>query len=89
MYFLFINMPLTETIDFVCQQLHEKQINIEMSKLSLKELLLKCTMNVHFIFNNKHYRQIDDIAIGTPLGLILVDYFLAKLENESVKDVIN
>ncbi|KAH9596960.1 hypothetical protein MS3_00000975 [Schistosoma haematobium] len=89
MHFLFTNIPLTETIDFVCQQLHEKQINIGIAEFSLKELSLKCTMNVHFIFNNKHYRQIDDIAIGSPLGLMLVDYFLAKLENESVKDVIN
>lgn len=86
---LFTNVPLTETIDFVCQQLHEKQINVGIPEVSLKELLLKCTMNVHFVFNNTYYRQIDGIAMGSPLGPILADFFLAKLENGPLKDVIN
>ncbi|CAH8597522.1 unnamed protein product [Schistosoma rodhaini] len=86
---LFTNVPLTETIDFVCQQLHEKQINVGIPGVSLKELLLKCTMNVHFVFNNTYYRQIDGIAMGSPLGPILADFFLAKLENGPLKEVIN
>ncbi|CAH8664137.1 unnamed protein product [Schistosoma bovis] len=86
---LVTNVPLMETIDFVCQQLQEKQINIGIPEVSLKELLLKCTMNVHLVFNNIYYEQIDGIAMGSPLGPILVDFFLAKLENEPLKEVIN
>ncbi|VDP50641.1 unnamed protein product [Schistosoma margrebowiei] len=86
---LFTNVPLTETIDFVCQQLQEKQINIGIPDVSLKELLLKCTMNVHFVFNNTYYRQIDGIAMGSPLSPIHAHFFLAKLENGPIKEVIN
>ncbi|CAH8627461.1 unnamed protein product [Schistosoma mattheei] len=46
-------------------------------------------MNVHFVFNNTYYRQIYGIAMGSPLGPILADFFLAKLENGPLKEVIN
>ncbi|CAH8868003.1 unnamed protein product [Trichobilharzia szidati] len=55
----------------------------------MEELLLKCTMNVHFLFNKELYKQIDGVAMGSPLGPILADIFLAKLENGPLKDVIN
>ncbi|CAH8682281.1 unnamed protein product [Schistosoma rodhaini] len=38
-------------------------------------------MNVHFKFNGEIYRQIDGVAMGSPLGPIMTDIFLAKLEN--------
>ncbi|VDQ09119.1 unnamed protein product [Trichobilharzia regenti] len=45
-------------------------------------------MNVHFVFNNSYYRQVDGITMGSPLGPILADFFLAKLENGKLKDII-
>ncbi|CAH8850906.1 unnamed protein product [Trichobilharzia szidati] len=85
---LFTNVPLMETVDFICQQILEKQIDIGIPVISLKELLLRCTMNVHFLFNNLYYRQIDGIAMGSPLGPILADFFLAKIENGPLRQVI-
>ncbi|CAH8463563.1 unnamed protein product [Schistosoma turkestanicum] len=85
---LFTNVPLLETIDFICEQIKEKQINIGLPKDCLKELFLRRTMNVHFVFNNNYYRQIDGLAMGSPLGPILADLFLAKLENGPLNEVI-
>nr|CAH8856951.1 unnamed protein product [Trichobilharzia regenti] len=85
---LFTNVPLMETAEFTCQQILEKQIDIRIPVISLKELLLRCTMNVHFIFNNLYYRQIDGIAMGSPLGPISADFFLARIENGPSKQVI-
>nr|CAH8845688.1 unnamed protein product [Trichobilharzia regenti] len=45
-------------------------------------------MNVHFFFNNSYYRQVHGIAMGSPLGPILAEFFLAKLENGKLKDII-
>nr|CAH8872006.1 unnamed protein product [Trichobilharzia regenti] len=49
-----------------------------------KELLLKCAMNVYFVFNNLYHRQVDGIAMDSPLGPILAD-FVAKFKNRRVK----
>lgn len=85
---LFTNVPLTENAELVCQQLLEKQMNIRIPEDSFKELLLKCTVNVHFVFNNNtYYRQIDEIEMGSPLGSTLADLFLVKPENGPVKKV--
>nr|CAH8870068.1 unnamed protein product [Trichobilharzia regenti] len=86
---LFTNVPLIETVDFICEEITTRNIDIGISVTTLKELILRCTMNVHFLFNKEYYRQIDGVAMGSPLGPILADFFLAKLENGPLKGVIN
>ena len=45
----------------------------------MKELLYLCTKNVLFSFNNEIYIQNDGIAIGSPLGPVLVNIFMVEL----------
>lgn len=86
--FLFTNVPLSDTIDFMYQQLLKKHISIRISEFGLEKLILYCTINVYFVFNNAYYRQIDGIAMDSPLGFILADFSLAKLQNGPLKEVI-
>ncbi|CAH8557728.1 unnamed protein product [Heterobilharzia americana] len=46
-------------------------------------------MNVHFLFNKKFYRQSDGVTMGSPLGPILANVFLAELENGSLESIIS
>ena len=46
----------------------------------MKKLLLLCTKNVHFTFNNKIYQQCDGVAIGFPLGPVITGIFMVELE---------
>jgi hypothetical protein len=55
----------------------------------LKELILRCTLNVQFQFNGSFYRQLDGVAMGSPLGPVLADLFMAKLENTVLADEIS
>ncbi|VDQ01531.1 unnamed protein product [Trichobilharzia regenti] len=86
---LFINVPLMETVDFICQEITIRNIDISIFVSTLKELILRCTTNVHFLFNKEYYRQIDGVDMGFPSGPILADFYLAKLENGPLKGVIN
>ena len=80
----FTNVPLLETIEFICQYLTETQADIGVPISCLKELILRCTFNMQFLFNGKYYRQRDGVAMGSPLGPVLADIFLAKLERQSL-----
>ena len=40
--------------------------------------------NVHFTQNNEIYVQNDGVAMGSPLGPILANVFMIKLENTLV-----
>lgn len=86
---LFANNPLTETIDYIYEQLLGKKIEITISTNKIKGLLSEYNMNVYFMLNNEVYRLIDRVATGSLLGSILANIFLVKPENEPLKDILN
>ncbi|BHF65825.1 hypothetical protein SprV_0200883800 [Sparganum proliferum] len=77
---LFTNVPVTETIDYICEFLSASQREIGIPTKTLKELSLRCTLNVQFLFDNQLYRQVDGVAMGSPLGSLLADVFMGKLD---------
>ena len=85
---LFTNIPLMETIDYICEVIRENNIPLSIPLDKLKELLLRCTLNVQFLFNGQIYRQKDGVAMGSPLGPLMADMFMAKLENNQLKSTI-
>ena len=78
---LFTSVPLEETIDYLCNYIQVHNCNICLPPDALKRLLLFCTRNVQFKFNGEIYRQKDGVAMGSPLGPLLADIFMASLEN--------
>ena len=78
---LFTNIPLEETIKNCVNDLFSN--NFYSGKLSRKDLydLLKiATTESSFIFDNKLYKQIDGVAMGSPLGPTLANAFLCYYE---------
>ena len=47
-------------------------------------MLILCTKNVRFTFNEEVYRQKDGVAMELPLGPVLAEIFMAELENNIV-----
>jgi hypothetical protein len=85
---LFTNVPLHETIQTVCDHIEREHLNVGIPPSELYRLLLLCTSNIKFRFRNKGYRQIDGIGMGSPLGPLLADIFMASLEN-AIQDRLN
>ena len=52
----------------------------KLSRKDLYELLKLATTESSFIFDNKLYKQIDGVAIGSPLGHALANVFLCYHE---------
>nr|VZI16343.1 unnamed protein product [Spirometra erinaceieuropaei] len=86
---LFTNVPVTETVGYLCDFLSTSQQEIGIPVNTLKELLLRCTLNVQFLFDNQLYRQVDGVAMGSPLGPLLADVFMGKLEKFQLSEQIN
>lgn len=85
---LFTSVPLNETIDYVCQCVETDEQDVGIPTEVLKKLLKLCTYNIQFQFNNEIYRQKDGVAMGSPLGPLLADFFMSKLENNQLKESI-
>ena len=78
-------MPLEKTIEIILRRIYtDKEINTNIPKREMKELLYLCTKNVHFSYNNEIYIQIDGVAMGSPLGPVLANIFMVELETNIV-----
>ena len=87
---LFTNIPLDETIDICVNQLFENTDTVEgFTKSELKQLLSLATKESYFIFNGLLYKQIDGVAMGSPLGpsLALLTHFCHTMKKKLVKQL--
>ena len=78
---LFANAPLDFTIDVILKRIYdENEVNTNIPKQQMRDLLFLCTKNVHFNYNGDIYTQVDGVAMGSPLGPVLAGIFMVELE---------
>ena len=78
---LFTYVPLDFTVNVILRRIYnEKEIYTNIKRSEMKELLLLCTKNVHFTFNNDIYRQCDGFPMGSPVASIIAGIFMVELE---------
>ncbi len=78
---LFTNVPVNEAIDItVSQVFKDSDIVSGFKEMDLKSLLKLAAKDIVFVFNGKYYKQIDEVAMGSPLGPTLANSFMAYHE---------
>ena len=77
----FTNIPLEETTKNCVNYLFSNNFSSgKLSRKDLYELLKLATTKSSFIFDNKLYKQIDEVAMDSPLGPTLANAFLCHYE---------
>ena len=81
---LFTNVPLAETIQICADTLYEDDriVPPTLPKAIFVQLMTAATSCVEFSFNNIMFRQIDGVAMGSPLGPALANIFVGYYENK-------
>ena len=74
---LFINIPLEETINISAESIYNQNDIVDF-----KELLSLATKELYFLFNEFLYKQIDGVAMGSPLGPTFANAFLCFYEKK-------
>ena len=78
---LFTYVPLDFTINVILRRIYnENEIHTNIKRSEMKELLLLCTKNAHFTFNDDIYQQCDGVAMGSPLGPVIAGIIMVELE---------
>ena len=82
---LYTNIPLLETIEIITESVYDENSVIvpPFPKLIFKKLLTIATQGM-FMYNDKLYKQIDGVAMGSPLGPSLANFFLGFLEKTKI-----
>ena len=82
---LFRNVPIDAAIDVIVWHIYEfEEIDTKTTKNEMRELILLCTKNVHFMFNGETFTQVDSIAMGSLLPPILAGIFMLELERNLI-----
>ena len=79
---LFTNIPFQETFDIAINFIFNHNPNLNITKKELKKLFLFATLHNHFIFNSKFYKQIDGVAMRSPLASVLANIFMVFYESK-------
>ena len=80
---LFTNIPLDETINIYVDNLCNDSKNPpNISKHDFYNLLNIATKESFFRFNNKYYKQVDGVAMGSQLGPALASIFMCSFESK-------
>ena len=81
---LFTNIPMDETINICSNESFDKKPCFSnLDQASFEKLLWLATKESLFIFSKtfyKHYKQLDGVAMGSPLGATLTKAFLCYRE---------
>ena len=79
---LYTNVPVNEAIEITLDTLYKRENPppIPFNRAQLKTLLEMSVCHIPFRFLDKVYIQTDGVAMGSPLGPILADLFMSKLE---------
>ena len=79
-------MLLEKTIDIILKNFfQDKEIDTNITKKDVKELLLLCTKNVRLTFNGKICVQKDADGMVFSLSPLLVNNFIVELEQTVVR----
>ena len=89
---MFTNVPLKRTVNIILKRIYvDKVIPTTLRKRAMKKLILDACTKTVFSFNSKFYKQINGVrvSIGSPLGPVLANIIMAKLESTIVKELVD
>ena len=80
---LFTNIPIKDTIDFICEEIYvHKKLEPICKKSIFKKLLYKLTTECTFSAIGKLRKEVDGVFVGVTLSVILSDCFMNKMERD-------
>ena len=80
---LFNNIPLDKTINICVEQAFQNKRKVKgLLKRHFKQLLALAVKSSCFVFNDICYKQIDGVAMDSPLGPTFVNLFLVCYEHK-------
>ena len=77
---LYTNVPLKEAIEIALQKLYSQESPPEIQRATMKRLLNMAVSKVYFKCNDSWYVQVDGLAMGASLAVILANLWLKEYE---------
>ncbi|MGL4226872.1 MAG: reverse transcriptase domain-containing protein, partial [Rickettsia sp.] len=81
---LFTNVPLAETIQIILDRLFVSPDTTYQgfTRDAFRKLLEIAVLDTHIVFDGVIFKQVDGVAMGSPLGPIFANVFMSSLEED-------
>ena len=87
---IFRSIPLEKTIEITFPMICDSmEISTQIPKKLMKEFLLFCAKELHFIYEDGIHQKTDGVVMGSPLGPILTSIFMVELGTAVVPTLDN
>ena len=88
---LFTNVPIDETINIIIKKLfpNDQTLIHELNSKYYREILVLISKYMYFFFNEKLYKQIDGVSMGSPIGPAFANIFMCHLEEKMMSTCPN
>ena len=86
---LFTNVPVDRTIQYILDRVYrcDKTPPLDIPEEHLRSLLEICTKEAPFTCpRGTMYRQVDGVAMGSPLGVLFANFFMGTIESTVLKN---
>ena len=80
-------MPLQETTEIAVELIFENNPQLKVTKRELKQFFNFAASGTHLIFNGSFSDQIDRVSMGSPLGPVLANLFMAITKRNACKNL--
>ena len=80
---LFPSVPVIPSIQIVKQKLQQDQTLPQRSTMSIQQIIILlefCLTSTYFLFQGKHYEQVQGAAMGSPIGCLIANLFMEEFE---------
>ena len=87
---LFTSVPVEEAINICERKLNEEEALHKHTSLSVEtivNLLRFCLKSTSFQYNGKYYKQLEGVAMGSPVSPIIADIFMIDLEDKTLEAI--
>ena len=85
---LLTSIPFNETIGLAVQLIFDNNPNIKITKKDLKKLFEFATSGTHILFDGNYCDQVNGVATGSPLEIVLANLFMGFYKNNSYRSLV-
>ncbi|XP_076044710.1 uncharacterized protein LOC143027322 [Oratosquilla oratoria] len=85
---LFTHVPVDETISIILERVYRSNVPaLDIPEDVLRAMLEICTKEAPFLSHRGElFRQVDGVAMGSPLGVLFANMYMAKVEERTFQN---
>ena len=70
------NIPIHQIVNLILRSIYDhRELIISIARVEMKKMLILYTKNIYFTYKWNIFVQTNDVAIGSPLRLVLADIY--------------